>query len=82
MDARDKISNSCRCNRIYYPYYISKLLSIILDNEEDRKILNYVHLHKESTLSANDAEWAKICEILPCLQNKYQPTINYQNRYI
>ena len=82
MEARDEIPNSSRCNRIYYPYYISKILSLILETPEERKILNYVHLHKESTLSTNDAEWQKICEILPSLYNKYEPTINSHNRYI
>ena len=44
MDVRDKLSINHRCNRIYYPYYIQKILSIFLETPEERKILNYIHL--------------------------------------
>lgn len=82
MEARDRISNSTRCNRIYYPFYIWKLFSIFLTTPEERKILNYIHLHKEQTLSNNDKEWLEIVNILPELKGKYEPTVNSQCRYI
>lgn len=43
MAARDMLNNS-RCNRIYYPYYIYKIFSIVLEGE-GRKIINYIHLN-------------------------------------
>ena len=82
MEARDQISNNTRCNRIYYPFYIWKLFSIFLTTYEERKILNYIHLHKEQTLSNNDKEWLEIVNILPELKGKYEPTVNSQCRYI
>ena len=82
MEARDHIAINNRCNRIYYPYYISKLLSLFLTTPEERKILNYIHLHKESTLSSNDQEWQEICNVVPELKGKYKPTLNSSNRYI
>ena len=82
MHVRDELSSNTRCNRIYYPYYISKILSLILKTPEERKILSYVHLHKADTLSSNDIEWEKICKALPELNGKYTPTITQTNRYI
>ena len=81
MEARDKIGIE-KCNRIYYPYYIAKLLDIILKDHEQRKILNYIHLHKESTLSSNDDEWELICDMVPALKDKYTPTMTSTSRYI
>ncbi len=82
MEARDKLSINNRCNRIYYPYYIAKIMDVILVEEEDRKVLNYVHLHKSNTLASNDLEWEEICDILHELRGKYKPTIISETRYI
>jgi hypothetical protein len=82
MEARDKINNINKCNRIYYPYYIAKILDIILTDPLQRKILNYIHLHKETTLSSNDVEWSEICNIVPLLTDKYKPTLPSTSRYI
>ena len=82
MESRDKIDNINKCNRIYYPYYIAKILDLILLDSEQRRILNYIHLHKEATLSSNDVEWAEICNIVPFLKDKYRPTVPSTNRYI
>tara|TARA_B110000908_G_scaffold113440_1_gene133077 strand:- start:2168 stop:3151 length:984 start_codon:yes stop_codon:yes gene_type:complete len=82
MEARDKIDNINKCNRIYYPYYIAKILDLILVDKEQRKILHYIHLHKESTLSSNDVEWCDICNIVPQLDGKYRPTVPSTCRYI
>lgn len=82
MGARDHLSNHTRCNRIYYPFYIWKLFSIYLTSPTEKKILNYIHLHKDQTLSTNDKEWMEIVDILPELRGKYEPTVNSQCRYI
>ena len=80
MNARDSLSNN-RCNRIYYPYYIYKIFNIILTGEE-KKITNYIHLHKSSTTCQNDSEWISICDLVPELNGKYCPTILSNSRYI
>lgn len=76
MDVRENIKFSKRNNRIYYPYYIYKIFDIILEDANDRKLLNYIHLHKHPTLSHNDSEWREICKHIPFLRNKYKPTIS------
>lgn len=80
MNARDSLSNN-RCNRIYYPYYIYKIFNIILEGD-DRRITNYIHLHKNNTICVNDNEWRLICDIVPELNGKYTPTIISNNRFI
>ena len=82
MESRDKIDSIKKCNRIYYPYYIAKILDLILTDPEQRKILNYIHLHKETTLTSNDVGWEEICKIVPFLKGKYRATVPSTNRYI
>jgi len=82
MEARDNIPNIIKSNRIYYPYYIGKILDVILTDPHQRKILNYIHFHKESTLSYNDMEWEEICKIVKPLQGLYKPTIPSTVRYV
>jgi hypothetical protein len=76
MDVRENIKGANRSNRIYYPYYIYKIFDILLIDQNDRKLLNYIHLHKHPTLSHNDSEWQEICKNIPFLCNKYKPTMS------
>ena len=82
MESRDRVNTISKCNRIYYPYYISKILDLIIKDPNQRRILNYIHLHKETTLTDNDMEWLEICNIVPLLKGKYRPTVPSTNRYI
>lgn len=75
MDAREHIVFKNKNNRIYYPYYIYKIFDIELSDENDRKVLNFIHLHKHTTLTNNDREWEAICNIVPYLKSKYKSTI-------
>jgi hypothetical protein len=76
MDVRENIKFSNRNNRRYYPYYIYKIFDLILEDPNDRKLLNYIHLHKHPTLSHNDGEWREICKNIPYLSDKYKPTMS------
>lgn len=50
-------------NRSYYPYYIFKILDLILDfDDPDRLLMCYIHMQGENTIDNNDAEWAEICK--------------------
>lgn len=80
MNARDDLTDT-RCNRIYYPYYIYKIFNIIL-RPDQRKLTNYIHLHKNNTICDNDNEWRLICDIVPELNGMYTPTIVSNDRYI
>ncbi len=75
MEVRGDVKKDGRTNRIYYPYYIYKLYDIFLTDEEERKILEFIHLHAAGTLSSNDEEWRSICETVPSLRGKYRPTV-------
>ena len=81
MNCRLTINNNTRVNRIYYPYYIYKIFELYLP-EKYRYALNYIHLHKETTIKNNDKEWKHICATLPELKGKYRPTVISSNRYI
>jgi hypothetical protein len=76
MEARENINFKNRNNRIYYPYYLYKIFDIILESPDDRRLLNYIHLHKNPTLANNDLEWYDICNNVPFLNGKYIPTIS------
>jgi hypothetical protein len=75
MEARESIVGNTRCNRIYYPYYICKIFDVLLIDPEERRAINYIHMHKPSTLANNDDEWYRICEIIDDLKGRYKPTL-------
>ncbi len=80
MEARNGIRREGRTNRIYYPYYIYKIMDLVLDSREERKAMDFIHLHSASTLISNDEEWRLICESIPSLRARYQPTIMVSKR--
>lgn len=52
-------------NRKYYPYYLYKILDLILEpDDSDRFILWFIHLQGAETLRNNDHEWKDVCEKL------------------
>lgn len=71
IQARAQLSDH-RPNRNYYPYYLYKILDLVLaDDDPDRLILCYIHLQGENTLQANDHEWRGVCEQL---ELEWRPT--------
>lgn len=81
MRVREGLTRKINNNKIYYPYYIYKIFDIILKND-DRRCMNYIHLHKPDTMRTNDTEWKLICESIPRLKGKYVSTIAGKDRYI
>jgi hypothetical protein len=67
IEIRGRICQNGRVNRNYYPFYIYKIFDAILSktDNENRRILYYIHLQGTETLFNNDSEWEEICEELP-----------------
>jgi len=62
--ARTAVSSLERSNRSYYPYYIFKILDLVLSRDDpDRLLLCYIHMQSKQTLDSNDDEWRKICAV-------------------
>ena len=74
MEVREGLKTNPKSNRIYYPYYIYKILELVLTDPEEKKLIKYIHLHKQHTLDNNDDEWALICEKMNNEQVRYIPT--------
>ena len=68
------IKKGRRMNRNYYPFYIFKILDLIIPehDHESRKILFYIYIQNKVTVEADDEDWKQICERLPEL--RYVPT--------
>lgn len=69
----EKIKPKDKKNFIYYPYLLLKLLDLIIEDKARKKaFLCNIHLQGSDTLTYNDNNWFKICEL-----NKeftYRPT--------
>ena len=63
-----------RANRNHYPYYIYKILDADLaeTDSENRRILYYIYMQGEDTVSDNDEEWKEICAKLNQIGIKIQ----------
>ena len=55
-----------RANLKYYPYFIFKIVEIILHHPEDQKrlrsIVSCIHFQRDNTIVANDRLWNDICD--------------------
>jgi len=65
LEARNHIKELHRKNRRYYPYYIFKILDLLIPKGEDRSILRFIHLQGSDTVERNDDEWRLICKKVP-----------------
>ena len=72
LTALNHIKELINKNRIYYPYYVFKILDLLIPEGDDRSILNLIHLHSPATLKKNYKEWRLISEELGL---EYKPTI-------
>lgn len=52
-----------RSNLKYYPFFIFKILELILKDDKDRfiSIVENIHFQQEKTIISNDKIWEKIC---------------------
>jgi len=64
---KEIVGNDERANLKYYPFFIFKILEMILTNDVDRydSIIENIHFQQEKTIISNDKIWQKICEIVP-----------------
>jgi hypothetical protein len=69
VTAFNEIKADERANLKYYPYFIYKIIEIILHKPEDKKrlqsIVNCIHFQRDNTIVANDRLWEQICERVP-----------------
>lgn len=76
----EKIKPANKTNCPYHPYFIYKILDIMIQNINRKKqILSCIHLQSRDTLIENDKNWKIICEQIPFFKNKYRPTNRYDN---
>ena len=65
-------------NSMFYPFYIYKIIEIIIEEPSKKKeLLNCIHLQEKTTLIDNDKYWKKICEknnfcFIPTDKTRYQ----------
>jgi len=75
-----KIKPPEKTNCPYHPYFIYKILDIMVEDVGRKKeILSCIHLQSRETVIENDKEWKKICSRIPKFKNKYRPTNRYAN---
>lgn len=62
----NKLKDGERVNLKYYPYFIYKIIEMILNKPEDRKrlqsIVDCIHFQRDNTIVANDRLWSDICD--------------------
>ena len=74
VGAFEETKQSDKCNTLYYPYLIYKILEYILPSDiRKKKILECIHLQSRDTLITNDTQWEKICQLMPT-DIEYTPT--------
>lgn len=75
VEIHGKIHPNNKPNRNFYPYYIFKILELIVpEDNELRQILFYIYHQSQKTLNASDYNWKTIVEYL----KKGDNTINYR----
>ena len=69
VTAFNKIKEGERANLKYYPYFIFKIIEMILCKPEDsgrlKSIIDCIHFQRDNTIVANDRLWASICNEVP-----------------
>ncbi len=77
----EKIKPPDKTNCPYHPYFIYKILDIMVSNRtRKREILSCIHLQSRDTLIENDKMWRSICHRIPDFEKKYKPTNRYANK--
>lgn len=66
VTAFNKIKEGERANLKYYPYFIFKIIEMILSRDEDKhrlqSIVDCIHFQRNDTIVANDRLWNEICD--------------------
>ena len=58
-------------NGLYYPYYIAKILSLVIqDTDRLNTLLSNIHFQSKTILNRNEYIWKEICKHL---QYEYSP---------
>lgn len=66
VSAFNKLYNNTKTNLRYYPYFIFKIIEIILSAPENHRrflsIADCIHFQRDGTIITNDNIWQSICE--------------------
>ena len=75
IETGERVRRAGRVNRNYYPYYIYKILDLLLEepDTESRRILYYIYIQSKETVEADDVDWEMICDEMPD-ELTYRPT--------
>jgi len=68
-----------KTNCPYHPYFIYKILDVMITDNRKKEILACIHLQSRDTLIENDRNWKIICNRIPFFKDKYTPTNRYDN---
>jgi hypothetical protein len=76
IEIGESVKRDGRVNRNYYPIYVMKLLDALLppDDRENRRVLYYIYLQSDDTLTNDDLDWQLICADPEMNGIKYVPT--------
>ena len=74
IKASENIKRTGRTNRNYYPYYIYKIIDIVIPaaDVDNRRVLYYIYIQGKETVECDDLDWEQICDQIPELT--YIPT--------
>lgn len=75
----ERIKPIKKTNCPYHPYFIYKILDIMIKDGRKKEILSCIHLQSRDTLIENDKSWKIICAQIPYFHDKYLPTNRYDN---
>jgi hypothetical protein len=66
IEVYEQLRPDGRVNRNYYPYYIRRILELLIPEAdfEARRVFWYIYLQSEDTVIADDNTWRRICEHL------------------
>ncbi len=77
VKAYNVIRPSNKSNMLFYPFIVSKLIEMHVNDYTKRKgLLSFIHLQGSQTLIQNDKIWLRICNATPGFE--YKPTDRYE----
>jgi len=75
IDIYMQVKPDSRTNKPHYPYFIFKLVDLLLPNSERKfKIMDAIHIQERKTIVKNDIYWEKVCESMDDKKIYYKPT--------
>lgn len=75
IDIYMQVKPDTRTNKPHYPYFIFKLVDLLLPNSERKfRIMDAIHIQERKTIVKNDIYWEKVCHEMKDSKIYYKPT--------